>query len=221
MCSYCGSESLNEAVESIFCIQLSQTLERWTVKISSTRNKSCLLLSRHWELLAFALCRSSSSCFSCHVQPTCPEPNDSEESEDEGMDEGANIDVPAEVVLRVIANGSNSGSTATLEDMLRVEYDRDADANLMVDIDNVDLSLKQCFKLLNEWRYLDFPALALESRDERFTIEFPPCGQRRAVPTPAVAGRERDHDLTYTVFWRVTKPIYWYWHHRRLSKYVY
>ena len=58
------------------------------------------------------------------IQPTCPEPNDSEESEDEGMDEGANIDVPAEVVLRVIASGSASGSTATLEDMLRVEYDR-------------------------------------------------------------------------------------------------
>ena len=48
------------------------------------------------------------------------------------MDEGANFDVPAEVVLRVIASGSNSGSTSTLEDMLRVEYDRDSDANLMV-----------------------------------------------------------------------------------------
>jgi len=76
--------------------------------------------------------------FPVTIQPTCPEPNDSEESEeseeseDEGMDEGANFDVPAEVVLRVIASGSNSGSTATLEDMLRVEYDRDADANLMV-----------------------------------------------------------------------------------------
>ena len=73
--------------------------------------------------------------FPVTIQPTCPEPNDSEESEDledEGMDEGANIDVPAEVVLRVIASGSNSGSTATLEDMLRVDYDRDADANLMV-----------------------------------------------------------------------------------------
>ena len=82
------------------------------------------------------LCRSSYSCFSCHDPTnTCPEPNDSEESEeleDEGMDEGANIDGPAEVVLRVIASGSNSGSTATLEDMLRVEYGRDADANLMV-----------------------------------------------------------------------------------------
>ena len=66
------------------------------------------------------------------------------------MDEGEICDVPAEVVLRVIASGSNSGSTATLEDMLRVEYERDADANLMVDIDNVDLSLKQRFKLLNE-----------------------------------------------------------------------
>jgi len=66
------------------------------------------------------------------------------------MDEEEFFDVPAEVVLRVIASGSNSGSTATLADMLRVEYDRDADANLMVDIDNVDLSLKQCFKLLNE-----------------------------------------------------------------------
>jgi len=31
-----------------------------------------------------------------------------------------------------------------------VEYDRDTDANLMVDIDNVDFSLKQRFKLLNE-----------------------------------------------------------------------
>ena len=40
-------------------------------------------------------------------------------------EEGANFDVPAEVVLRVIASGSNSGSTATLEGMLRVEYDRD------------------------------------------------------------------------------------------------
>jgi len=48
------------------------------------------------------------------------------------MDEGKNIDVPAEVVLRVIASGSYSGSTATLEDMLGVEYDRDADVNLMV-----------------------------------------------------------------------------------------
>ena len=73
--------------------------------------------------------------FPVTIQPTCPEPNDSEESEeseDEGMDEGANFDVPAEVVLRVIASGSNSGSTATLEDMKRVEYDRDVDANLMV-----------------------------------------------------------------------------------------
>ena len=74
--------------------------------------------------------------FPVKIQPTCPEPNDSEESEeseDEGMDEeGANFDVPAEVVLRVIASGSNSGSTATLEGMLRVEYDRDTDANLMV-----------------------------------------------------------------------------------------
>ena len=70
--------------------------------------------------------------FPVTIQPTCPEPNDSEESEDKGMDEGANFDVPAEVVLRVIASGSNSGSTATLEDMLRVEYDRDSDANLMV-----------------------------------------------------------------------------------------
>ena len=78
--------------------------------------------------------------FPVTIQPTCPEPNDSEESEDEGMDEGANIDVPAEVVVRLIASGSNSGSTATLEDMLRVDYDRDADANLMVDIDNVDFS---------------------------------------------------------------------------------
>jgi len=60
-----------------------------------------------------------------------------------------NFDVPAEVVLRVIASGSNSGSTATLEDMLRVEYERDADANLMADIDNVDFSFKQRFKLLN------------------------------------------------------------------------
>ena len=70
--------------------------------------------------------------FPVTFQPTCPEPNDSEESEeseDEGMEEGANIDVPAGIV---IANGSNSGSTATLEDILRVEYDRDADANLMV-----------------------------------------------------------------------------------------
>jgi len=48
------------------------------------------------------------------------------------MDEGANIDVPAEIVLNLIASGSNSGSTATLEDILRVEYGRDADANLMV-----------------------------------------------------------------------------------------
>ena len=70
--------------------------------------------------------------FPVTIQPTCPEPNDSEESEDEGMDEGANIDVPAEVVLRVITRRSYSGSTATLEDMLRVEYGRDADANLMV-----------------------------------------------------------------------------------------
>jgi len=59
------------------------------------------------------------------------------------MDEGANFYVPAEVVLRFIASGSNSGSTATLENMLHVEYDRDADANLMVDIDNVDFSLKR------------------------------------------------------------------------------
>ena len=60
------------------------------------------------------------------------------------MDEGANIDVPAEIVLNLIASGSsNSGSTATLEDILRVEYDRDADANLMVDIANVDFSLKR------------------------------------------------------------------------------
>ena len=43
------------------------------------------------------------------------------------MDEGANIDVPAEIVLNLIASG-----TATLEDILRVEFDRDADANLMV-----------------------------------------------------------------------------------------
>jgi len=70
--------------------------------------------------------------FSVTIQPTCPEPNDSEESEDEGMDEGANIDVPAEVVLRVITRRSYSGCTGTFEDMLRVEYDRDADANLMV-----------------------------------------------------------------------------------------
>ena len=91
--------------------------------------------------------------FLVKFQPTCPEPNDSEESEeseDEGMDEGANIDVPAGIVFNLIASGSNSGSTATLEDILRVEYDRDANANLMVDIDNVDFSLKQCFKLLNE-----------------------------------------------------------------------
>jgi len=67
------------------------------------------------------------------------------------MDEGEKFDVPAEVVLRVIASGSNSGSTATLEDMLHVlEYERDGNAYLMVDIDNVDLSLKKCFKLLNE-----------------------------------------------------------------------
>ena len=59
------------------------------------------------------------------------------------MDEGANIDVPAEIVLNLIARGSNSGSTATLEDILRVEYDRDADAYLMVDIANVDFSLKR------------------------------------------------------------------------------
>jgi len=36
--------------------------------------------------------------------------------------------------------------------------------------------------------YLAFPALALESRDEMFTIEFPPCGQQRAVATSAMAG---------------------------------
>jgi len=48
------------------------------------------------------------------------------------MDEEANIDMPAETVLNLIASGSNAGSTATLEDILRVEYDRDADANLMV-----------------------------------------------------------------------------------------
>jgi len=68
--------------------------------------------------------------FPVTIQPTCPEPIDSEESEeseDEGMDEGANIDVPAEIVLNLIASG-----TATLEDILRVEFDRDADANLMV-----------------------------------------------------------------------------------------
>ena len=58
------------------------------------------------------------------------------------MDEGANIDVPAEIVLNLIAIGSNTGSTATLEDIIHVEYDRDADANLMVGIDNVDFSLK-------------------------------------------------------------------------------
>jgi len=61
----------------------------WTVKISSTRNSPFFVMP---------LCRSSYSCFSCHDPTnTCPEPNDSEESEeleDEGMDEGANIDGP-------------------------------------------------------------------------------------------------------------------------------
>ena len=43
--------------------------------------------------------------FPVTFQPTCPEPNDSEESEeseDEGMEEGANIDVPAGIVLNLI-----------------------------------------------------------------------------------------------------------------------
>jgi len=112
--------------------------------------------------------------FPVTIQPTCPEPNDSEESEeseDEGMDEGANFNVPAEVVLRLIASGSHSGSTATLEDMLRVEYDRDADANLMVDIDLVDFSLQQCFKLLNEG-ILPFQPLHLNREMEGLQSNF-------------------------------------------------
>jgi len=89
----------------------------WTVKISSTRNESSL---PYWPLHCADLVPLA---FPVIFQSTCSEPNDSEESEeseDEGMDEGANIDVPAEIVLNLIARGSNSGSTATLEDILRV-----------------------------------------------------------------------------------------------------
>ena len=144
--------------------------------------------------------------FPVTIQPTCPEPNDSEESEeseDEGMDEGANFNVPAEVVLRLIASGSHSGSTATLEDMLRVEYDRDADANLMVDIDLVDFSLQQCFKLLNEG-ILPFQPLHLNREMKGLhRISSVRSTKRRCN---SCNGRERDHGFQYTVISRVTKP---------------
>ena len=110
---------------------------RVTVKISSTRNESSLFLSCHWELLDFAMCRSSSSWFSCHDTTNLPRTEwqwrirrigrrgNGRRSKFWCASRGS-------IVLRVIASGSNSGSTATLEDMLRVEYDRDSDANLMV-----------------------------------------------------------------------------------------
>jgi len=47
----------------------------------------------------------------------------------------------------------------------------DADANLMVDIDNVDLSLKQCFKLLNEG-ILPFQPLHLNQETEGLQSNF-------------------------------------------------
>ena len=77
----------------------------------------CHVTGNYWPLHCADLVPLA---FPFTFQPTCPAPNDSEESEDEGMDEGANIDVPAEIVLNLIARGSNSGSTATLEDILRV-----------------------------------------------------------------------------------------------------
>jgi len=60
----------------------------------------CHVTGNYWPLHCADLVPLA---FPFTFQPTCPAPNDSEESEDEGMDEGAKFDVPAEIVLNLIA----------------------------------------------------------------------------------------------------------------------
>ena len=116
------ADEIIQTIDGQHVISHSRLPPGWTVKISSTKNRPyfCHATGTYWPLHCADLVPLA---FPVTFQPTCPEPNDSEESEeseDEGMDEGANIDVPAEIVLNLIARGSNSGSTATLEDILRV-----------------------------------------------------------------------------------------------------
>ena len=79
----------------------------------------------------------------------------------------------------------------------------DADANLMVDIDLVDFSLQQCFKLLNEGILLFQPLHLNREMKGLHRISSVWSTKRRC---DSCNDRERDHGLTYTVFSRVTKP---------------